>query len=64
MMPETARVFGEVLPLKKLVNNIKAIMTRNFPFDAIMREILYLTASGLILFIIGAIAYRISLKRL
>ena len=52
MMPEAARVFGEALPFTKLVNTMKAIMTRNLPFDAIMREILYLTASGLILFII------------
>ena len=64
MMPEAVRVFGEALPFTKLVNNMKSIMTRNLPFDAIIREILYLNASGLILFIIGAIAYRISLKRL
>jgi len=64
MMPEAARVFGEALPFTKLVNAMKYIMTRNLSFDAIMPEILFLTASGLILFIIGAIAYRISLNRL
>ena len=64
MMPEAARVFGEALPFTKLVDAMKDIMTRNLPFDAIMPELLYLTASGLILFIIGAIAYRISMKRL
>ena len=64
MMPEAARVFGEALPFTKLVDAMKDILTRNLPFNAIMPELLYLTASGLILFIIGAIAYRISMKRL
>ena len=64
IMPEAARIFGEALPFTKLVDAMKDIMTRNLPFDAIMPELLYLTASGLILFIIGAIAYRISMKRL
>jgi len=64
IMPEAARIFGEALPFTKLVDAMKDIMTRNLPFEAIMPEILYLTASGLILFIIGAIAYRISMKRL
>ena len=64
IMPEAARVFGEALPFTKLVDAMKAIMTRNLPFDAVIPEILYLTVSGLILFILGTIAYRIALKRL
>ena len=64
MIPEAARAFGEALPFTKVVDTMKAIMTRNLPFDAVIPEILYLTVSGLILFIIGTIAYRISLKRL
>ncbi len=64
MMPEAAQAFGNALPFTKLVDAMKAIMTRNLPFDAVMPEILYLTISGLILFLIGTIAYRISLRRL
>jgi len=40
------------------------VMTRNLPFDAVIPEMLYLAASGLILFALGTIAYRIALKRL
>ncbi|MHC3129918.1 MAG: ABC transporter permease [Candidatus Bathyarchaeota archaeon] len=64
IMPEAAQIFGEALPFTKLVNAMQDIMTRNLPFDAVIPEILYLTVSGLILFILGTIAYRISLRRL
>jgi len=43
---------------------MKAIMTRNLTVDAIIPELVYLTVSGIILFAIGTIAYRIALKRL
>ncbi|MCW4016728.1 MAG: ABC transporter permease [Candidatus Bathyarchaeota archaeon] len=64
MMPEAAQVFGEALPFTKLVNIMKDVMTRNLPFDAVIPELLYLTVSGIILFSLGTIAYRIALKRL
>ena len=64
IMPEAAQIFGEALPFTKLVNAMQDIMTRNLPFDAVIPEILYLAISGLVLFLIGTIAYRISLKRL
>jgi ABC-2 type transport system permease protein len=64
IMPEAAQVFGNALPFTKLVNAMQDIMTRNLPFDAVIPEMLYLTASGLILFALGTIAYRIALKRL
>lgn len=64
IMPEAAQVFGNALPFTKLVDAMQNIMTRNLPFDAVIPEMLYLTASGLILFILGTIAYRIALKRL
>lgn len=64
MMPEPAQIFGEALPFTKLVNAMQGIMTKNLPLEAVMPEILYLTISGLILFVLGIIAYRLSLKRL
>ena len=64
MMPEAAQAFGKALPFTKLVDAMKAIMTRNLPFDAVIPELLYLTVSGLILFSLGTVAYRIALKRL
>lgn len=64
IMPEAAQVFGNALPFTKLVNAMQEIMTRNLPFDAVIPEMLYLTASGVILFTLGTIAYRITLKRL
>jgi ABC-2 type transport system permease protein len=64
IMPEAAQAFGEALPFTKLVTAMQDIMTRNLPFDAVVPEMLYLTASGLILFTLGTIAYRIALKRL
>jgi ABC-2 type transport system permease protein len=64
IMPEAAQAFGNVLPFTKLVNAMQDVMTRNLPFDAVIPEIIYLAVSGLILFLIGTIAYRISLKRL
>ncbi len=64
IMPEAAQAFGNALPFTKLVNAMQDVMTRNLPFDAVMPEILYLAVSGLILFLIGTIAYRISLRRL
>ncbi|MFA5364241.1 MAG: ABC transporter permease [Candidatus Bathyarchaeia archaeon] len=64
MMPEAAQAFGNALPFTKLVDAMTAIMTKNLPFDAITPELLYLTVSGVILFLLGTIAYRISLKRL
>ncbi len=64
MMPEAAQAFGNALPFTKLVDAMKDIMTRNLPFDAVIPELLYLTVSGLILFSLGTIAYRIALKRL
>ncbi len=64
MMPEAAQAFGNALPFTKLVDAMKDIMTRNLPFDAVIPELLYLTVSGLILFSLGTVAYRIALKRL
>jgi ABC-2 type transport system permease protein len=64
IMPEAAQAFGNALPFTKLVNAMQDIMTRNLPFDAVIPEMLYLAASGLILFTLGTIAYRIALKRL
>jgi ABC-2 type transport system permease protein len=64
IMPEAAQVFGNSLPFTKLVNAMQDIMTRNLPFDAVISEMVYLTASGLILFALGTIAYRIAIKRL
>jgi ABC-2 type transport system permease protein len=64
IMPEAAQAFGNALPFTKLVNAMQDVMTRNLPFDAVMPEIFYLAVSGLILFLIGTIAYRISLRRL
>jgi len=40
------------------------IMTKNLPLEAVMPEIIYMTISGLILFTLGIIAYKLSLKRL
>jgi len=64
IMPEPAQIFGEALPFTKLVYAMQDIMTKNLPFEAVMPEIIYLTISGLILFVVGIIAYRLSLKRL
>jgi ABC-type multidrug transport system permease subunit len=64
IMPELAQLFGEALPFTKLVNAMQSIMTKNLPFDAIIPEILYMSISGVILFALGVIAYRLSLKRL
>ena len=64
MMPEAAQAFGNALPFTKLVNAMQDVMTRNLPFDAVLPEISYLAISGLVLFLLGTIAYRISLKRL
>jgi ABC-2 type transport system permease protein len=64
IMPEAAQAFGNALPFTKLVNAMQDIMTRNLPFDAVVPEIVYLAVSGLILFLVGTIAYQISLKRL
>jgi ABC-2 type transport system permease protein len=64
IMPEPAQIFGEALPFTKLVNAMQNIMTKNLPFEAVMPEIIYMTISGLILFALGVIAYRLSLKRL
>lgn len=64
LMPQAAQTFGQALPFTKLVDAMKDIMTRNLAIDAIFPELLYLTVSGIILFVLGAIAYRIALKRL
>ena len=64
IMPEPAQIFGEALPFTKLVKAMQDIMTKNLPFEAVMPEILYMTISGLILFALGTITYRLSLKRL
>ena len=64
IMPEAAQALGNALPFTKLVNAMQDVMTRNLPFDAVIPEMLYLAASGLILFTLGTIAYRIALKRL
>ncbi len=64
IMPPAAQAFGNALPFTKLVNAMQDVMTRNLPFDAVIPEMLYLAASGLILFTLGTIAYRIALKRL
>jgi len=64
IMPEPAQIFGEALPFTKLVYAMQEIMTKNLPLEAVMPEIIYLAISGLILFALGIIAYRLSLKRL
>ena len=64
IMPAPAQMFGEALPFTKLVNAMQSIMTKNLPFEAVVPEILYMLISGLILFALGVIAYRLSLKRL
>jgi ABC-2 type transport system permease protein len=64
MMPQAAQDFGNALPFTKLVNAMQDVMTRNLPFDAVVPEILYLAVSGLILFALGTIAYRIALRKL
>jgi hypothetical protein len=64
MMPQAAQAFGQVLPFTKLVDAMKDIMTRNLSVDAVFPELLYLTVSGIILFALGTIAYRVALKRL
>jgi ABC-2 type transport system permease protein len=64
MMPQAAQDFGNALPFTKLVNAMQDVMTRNLPFDAVMPEMIYLAVSGVILFLMGTIAYRISVKRL
>jgi len=64
IMPEAAQAFGNALPFTKLVNAMQDVMTRNLPFDAVIPEMLYLAASGLILFALGTITYRVALKRL
>jgi ABC-2 type transport system permease protein len=64
LMPEAAQEFGNALPFTKVVSAMQDVMTRNLPFDAVVPEMVYLAVSGLILFLIGTIAYRISLKRL
>ncbi|MGD9131199.1 MAG: ABC transporter permease [Candidatus Bathyarchaeota archaeon] len=64
IMPEAAQAFGNALPFTKMVSAMQDVMTRNLPFDGVIPEMLYLAASGLILFALGTIAYRIALKRL
>ena len=64
IMPESAQIFGEALPFTKLVYAMQDIMTKNLPLQAVMPEIIYMTISGLILFALGIIAYKLSLKRL
>jgi len=64
IMPESAQIFGEALPFTKLVYAMQNIMTKNLPLEAVMPEIIYMTISGLILFALGIIAYKLSLKRL
>jgi ABC-2 type transport system permease protein len=64
IMPEAAQAFGNAIPFTKLVDAMQDVMTRNLPFDAVIPEMLYLAASGLILFTLGTIAYRVALKRL
>ena len=64
MMPEAAQAFGNALPFTKLVDAMKDIMTKNLPFDAVTPEIMYLAISGVVLFLLGTIAYRITLRRL
>jgi len=63
-MPKPAQIFGETLPFTKLVYAMQDIMTKNLSLEAVMPEIIYMTISGLILFTVGIIAYRLSLKRL
>jgi hypothetical protein len=64
MKPEDIPDNARALPFTKMVDAMKAIMTRNLPFDAVMPEMVYLTVSGIILFIMGTIAYRMALNRL
>ncbi len=64
IMPAPAQMFGEALPFTKLVSAMQNIMTKNLPFEAVVPQMLYMTTAGLTLFTLGAIAYRLSLKRL
>lgn len=64
LMPEPAQIFGEALPFTKLVYAMQDIMTKNLPLEAVMPEMIYMAISGLILFALGIIAYKLSLKRL
>lgn len=64
MMPGAAQDFGNVLPFTKMVDAMKDIMTKNLPFEAVTPEITYLAISGIVLFLLGTLAYRMSLKRM
>jgi len=64
LMPEPAQIFGEALPFTKLVYAMQDIMTKNLPLEAVMPEMIYMAISGLILFALGIIVYKLSLKRL
>ena len=52
------------LPVHKFVDAMKTIMTTNLTFGTVIPEILYPTVSGLILFIIKTMAYRIAQNKL
>ncbi len=64
MMPVPAQVFGEALPFTKFVEAMQNTMTKNLPLSSIMPQIIYLTISGVILFVAGVLAYWWSLKKL
>jgi ABC-2 type transport system permease protein len=63
-MPSSAQAFGNTLPFTKLVDAMQDIMTKGFPITEEVPEILYMTTFGLILFVLGVVAYWASLKRL
>jgi len=56
-MPAAAQMFGETLPFTKLVEAMQSIMTKNLPLPSVMPQIIYMSVSGLILFVIGMLAY-------
>jgi ABC-2 type transport system permease protein len=64
IMPVPAQMFGEILPFTKFVEVMQGAMTKNLPISSLMPQIIYMTASGIVLFAAGIAAYWWSLKRL
>jgi ABC-2 type transport system permease protein len=64
LMPEPVQVFGNLLPFTKFVAAMQKVMVRNMSVDAILGEIIYLTACGLIFLSLGVLAYKWWLKKL
>ena len=64
IMPAPAQAFGEALPFTKFVEVMQGSMTKNLPISSLIPQIVYITASGIVLFAAGVITYWWSLKRL